>query len=214
MYLKKFASLLLSLVMMLCLCSCGAIATPDADDVNQDVESGAIPLGVVENNVYRNDYFGIRCDLSEHWAFYTEEEILELNGVASKDSGIDWSNAPIIYDMCASHQTNYSTININMEKLSTLTAATLDIKSYLEPQFESIKSGLTNMGYTGVTVEYAKITVDGRQLDGVKVHGVIQGLDFYEVVFCYQKGNYLVNATVGTLQTDTTADVLNTFTLS
>ncbi len=211
---KKFASLLLALMMMLYLCSCGIIGTPDADDVAKDLESGAVSLGVVENNVYRNDYFGIRCDLSEEWAFYSEEEILEMNGVASEGSGIDWSNAPILYDMCATHLTNYSTININMEKLSSLSAATLDIKSYLEPQFDSIKSGLTNMGYTNVTVEYAKITVKGRQYDGAKVHGVIQGIDFYEVIFCYQKGSYLVNVTVGTLQTDTTTDILNTFTIS
>ena len=217
---KKLASLLLALVMMLCLCSCGVMEAinssiaPDADDVSKDVESGAVSLGVVENNVYRNDYFGIRCELSEDWTFYSEEEILELNNVSIDSSGIDWSNAPIIYDMYATHQTNFSSININMEKLSSLAASDLDIKSYLEPQFDAIKSGLTNTGYSNVTVEYAKITVDGRQYDGIKVHGDIQGIDFYEVIFCYRKGNYLVNTAVATLQTDTTAEMLSAFTIS
>ena len=37
--------------------------------------------------------------------------------------------------------------------------------------------------------------------------------EFYEIVFSFQKGNYIANVTVGTLKTDTTADLLECFTV-
>lgn len=214
---KKLLCLFMAIIMLTGLCGC-----LDNQDVRGEINSGGqeeeeskFSLGQTADNTYKNDYLGISCTLPSDWVFYTDEEILELNnivaGTVDEDIAKALENANIIYDMYATNPNDYSNINVNLEKLSAVQIATADLKELLEAQFDGIKSTFSNMGYTDINIAYEKITVDGKEFDGAKITAKIQGVDFHSVVFCFKKGLYLANVSLGSIQTDKTAEILSYF---
>ena len=122
-------------------------------------------------------------------------------------------NAPIIYDMFASCQTNGSSININLEKLNAVQVIGLDIKQTIEAQIDTIITAYENMGYTDTQVEYQKMTVDGKEFDSLCLTAQIEGIDFYAHIFTFRKGSYLANVTLCSMGTDTTDTIVSYFTV-
>lgn len=215
---KRLLGLLLTMMLLVSLCSCsgdteirGEISTTPSNEPD-------FSLGKTENNRYRNDYLGISCTLPSDWVFYTDEQILEINNIAldSFEGNIAEAikNAPILYDMYATNPNDLSSTNINIEKLSAIQLLTLDLKANLESQFPALKTSFANMGYTNVQIVYQKVTVDGKEYDGMRATAQIQGIDFYTVSFCVKKGSYLVSINVTSFQTDKTATLLSYFSVS
>lgn len=203
---KKIFCLLLVAVMLFSLCGCfGNEKGPE------------FSLGKTENSTYKNDFLGISCTLPADWVFYTDEQILALNNmvgeVLDEEAAARLEQANIVYDMYAATRDAAKNININMEKLNALQLVSLNIKQTLEAQIGSIKSAYQNMGYTDIHVEYQKVTVDGKEFDGLVLTAKIQGFDFYATIFTFKKSNYLANVTVCSLQTDATKAILGYFTV-
>ena len=225
---KKIICLLLILVMLTGLCGC--FGGQEVEDIRGDIVDGnTIPdtqpqeeepefsMGKATENTYRNDFLGISCTLPEQWAFYSEEQILQMNNyvgtVIDEDVAQQLKDAAIIYDMCAVNEAEGYSINVNLEKLNALQLIGLDIKQNLEAQIDTILSSYESMGYTDTTVTYAKIQVDGQEFDGLKLYGKIQGLDFFLEVFTFRKGSYLANVTVSSFETDQNETILSYFTI-
>ncbi len=223
---KKILCLLLASLMLLSLCSC--FGGKDEDEVRGEIVSGdkqntddekapEFSLGSVASNTYNNDFLGLSCTLPSEWTFYSEAEILEINNIAGEfydeDVKKQLENATVIYDMYAVVAEKGNNINVNLEKLNVLQAAAVNIKTTLESQIDIIKSSYENMGYTDVEIAYQKITVDGKELDGLKFSAKIQGIGFYGLCFTFLKENYLANVTLSTLQTDNTSEILGYFKL-
>ncbi len=174
-------------------------------------------IGVVTSNTYSNKFLGLSCTLPSKWVFYTDEQMLQLNNIASEflddEAKKQLENATIIYDMYAIVEADGSTINVNLEKLNAVQALSLNIKASLEAQIDTIKTAYENMGYTDIDIFYEKVTVDGKELDGLKINAKIQGIDFYGVCFAFKKSNYFANTMICTLLTDETESILNCFKL-
>lgn len=226
---KKFLCLFLSIMMLISLFGCFGGNEPD--DVRGDIsgETGAqstgsneekpeFSLGTATNNTYTNAFLGMSCTLPAEWVFYTDEQILEINNivgdVVDEDIAERLENADIIYDMFATYETEGSSINVNLEKLSALQLISLDIKQILEAQIDTIKTAYENMGYTDTNVAYEKITVDGKEFDGLTITAKILGIDFYATIFAFAKGNYLANVSICSIETDKTDAILSYFTLA
>ena len=107
---KKFLCLFLAVVLLASLCGCfGGNGT---DDVRGDIASEStiqnenepeFSLGKATSNTYNNDFLGISCTLPTEWAFYTDEQILELNNIVGtivdEDIAERLKNANTIYDI-------------------------------------------------------------------------------------------------------------------
>ena len=161
-------------------------------------------LGQFNGGTYRNDFLGLSCTLPGDWMFYTDEQMKQLNNITGdvlgKDLAEQLKNATIIYDMQAQHVTDGSTIGVNMEKLAALQIVALNIKENLEAQIPTIENTYAQMGFTDVKVKYEKVTVDGKEFDGISLTAKIQNVDFAMVLFTFKKANYLANVSIGTLQ--------------
>ena len=231
---KKNKGLIIGIVagVLVVLAAIGAIAQKAAqnqgygnDDVRGDIISGdnnasqetepEFSMGKAANGVYKNDFLGLSCTLPAGWEFYSDEQIKEMNNITADFYTEEFSqqiqNATIIYDMLAVNTENNSSINLNLEKLNPLQMIGLDIKQVLESQFDTIKTTYENMGYTGVDVQYKKVSVDGKELDGLVTTANIQGVNLYCVLFSFPKGSYLANVSITTIQTDTTQQILDCF---
>lgn len=231
---KKFICSLLAILMLLSLCACGSV--DDSSDIRGEIIDGNIvpettdpvetdppeteasfSFGKATGNTYQNDFLGLSCTLPEDWAFYSEQQILEMNNLAGEyldeDAAKLLENANIIYDMMALKQEDGSNISVNLEKLTALQLLSLDIKALLEAQIDLIVSTYENMGYTDVQVVSEKVTVDGEEYDSLRISAKIQGVDFYSTAFAFLKGNYLANITVSSLVEDNTAAYLSYLTI-
>ncbi len=243
---KKLFCLLLAAILVMSLWGCvpnpenlrGEIETPSSsgeldgesqtpsssenfsdDDETPPTTSGSeLSLGKTENNRYYNDYFGISCTLPSDWAFYTDEEIRELNNLAmdSFDEDITEAleNATIIYDMFAQDSYGFSSTNVTMEKLTATQTVFLDLKENIEALLPAMEQSYANMGYTNIQTAYTKVTVGGKEYDGMTVSAQIQGIDVYSVSFCYKRAYYLVNINVTSFITDETETLLGCYTIS
>ena len=160
---KKAACLFLAVIMLTGLCGC--LAENGTDDVRGNVVSGnnsqnaqepELSLGKTENNTYNNEFLGLSCTLPSDWVFYTDEQILELNNIIGDVLGEEIAqqlkNANVIYDMVASSQTEGSSLNVTLEKLSAVQMINLDIKQALEAQFDTMKSSYQNMAQLSHTL--------------------------------------------------------------
>lgn len=212
---KKFLCLFLTIILVAGLCACGGNG-----DVRGETPAESTPefsLGGTNNNTYKNDFLGISCTLPSEWVFYTDEQILELNNIVGdvidEDIAEQLKNAKIIYDMYVTEPGVGNSINVNMEKLNALQIVGLNIKNTLEAQMDTIRDAYTGMGYTNINIGYQKVTVDGKEFDGMRVTANYQGVNLYLTVFTFLRGSYLANVTVSSLQTDITDTILGYFTV-
>lgn len=214
---KKLLCVLLAAVLTVSLWACSG----DEDirgEVTTDPTDPQFSLGTTTNNTYKNNYLGLSCTLPSDWAFYTDEQIRELNNFTGDMAGEDFQNAvesaDVIQDMYASYLGGIATVNVTMQKLNALQIAGLDMKAVLEAQFPTIKEAFENMGCTNVQMKYEKITVNGKEFDGATLEATISGIPLYETLVCFVKGRYYATVTVCTLQSNDTANLLNQFTFS
>lgn len=187
---------------------------PSASTAPQETEP-EFSMGKSENGVYKNDFLGLTCTVPAGWEFYTDEQILEMNNITAdyydEDFAQQIQNAAIIYDMFVINSADSSNINVNLEKLNPLQMLTIDIQQVLENQIDTIKSTYENMGYADPQVQYGKVTVDGKELDGLYITATIQGVSMYQTTFAFPKGSYLANVSITTIQTDKTQEILSYF---
>lgn len=229
---KKFLFLFVSIVMMLNICGCtntfdekdvrGEIVDENSNQNTNDTENientedAEFLLGKTKNNKYENDFLGISCTLPSDWVFYTEEQILALNNIAfdyfDEETSEILKNATIIYDMYATNMRDGSNMNINLEKLNAIQVKNLDIKQVLESQIDRLKTGLQNMGYTDINIEYEIVNVDDRLIDGLKITGKISNTDYYGYALSFKKGNYLANISISSFQKDKFDTILGYYT--
>lgn len=214
---KKLFSMLLAVAMMLSLCLCFAACGNLVPEQILPSEEPEISMGSYSGNTYRNDFLGLSCTVPEGWEFYSEEQLLELNGFVgeyvSEEVQEQLKNANVVFDMFAQHPTEGSSINVNMEKLNAVQLISLDIQETLEAQIPGIESSYQEMGYTDVQVNSQKATIDGKEFDSLFVSAKVNGMDFVLVCFAFRKGNYLVNVSAGTLQMEKLNSLLGCFTL-
>ncbi len=229
---KKIVSVLLAFLMLAALCGCGSgidvnkllnssetASTPSDEPVTSDSDEEAeFSAGKTVNNVYKNDFLGITCTLPSEWVFYTDDQIAKLNNqtvnAMDDDTASLVNQANIIYDMYAQNPNDGSNVNINLEEFTAIQMAVMDVKKTLEGQFDMLKSTYQNMGFSNINIYYDKITVGGKEVDGARLTADINGVNFYAVMFCFKKGNYLANVSLSSIQTNRTADILNCFNFS
>ncbi len=236
---KKLLSVCLVLIILISCCACGADsndvrgeiipggqnaaqptvapetteAIPETTEAAPETTAPQFSFGQTSGNTYVNEFLGLSCTLPAEWIFYTDEEILALNNLVGENLDADVAelvqNANIIYDMYASIPNTGCSININLEKISAMQMLTLDIQQVLQSQISMIESTYSNMGYTNTTARYEKVTVDGKEYDGLYVSATINGVNFYSVTFSFVKGTYMANVGVSSLAEDTTGEILS-----
>ena len=149
------------------------------------------------------------------WVFYSEEQIMQLNNFAFDyfdENALEMiQNATIVYDMYAVSQTSGGNVNANLEKIDASLIEKLDLKQTLESQFGVVENAYKNMGASEFSIQYEKITVDGKEFDGMSLSAKISGRTYYTKCFVYKNGTYLVNVTSGAYSESELADIINRF---
>ena len=115
---------------------------------------GSTPTrGVIEGNVYTNDYVGFTFTKPSSWRFYTDEEIAaQMNMAADQLLGDNFKEAlknnPAIYDMMAVDSATGNNINIVYENLKKSFSSNISVEKYIE----ALKNQLASV--SGMTVTF------------------------------------------------------------
>lgn len=201
---KKIFTILIILALALCIVACG-------DDDNKDGglfgKGKSFTFGKTNENVYESSYIGLGFNLPENWSFSDEDELNSLSGIIAdrvdKNIAKQLENATIIYDMMAKSSENGDTVLVIFEKLSPAITGNYTVEELLKNQISMIKSQMKNLGYTTVDVEYAKITVDGRELDGLKTPLSGGGITQTQVNFsAFTDDGYMLGVTCSKVKGD------------
>lgn len=196
---KKSASLVALLMVVVMLCACGT-----GSDLSSDNSSASFALGKVVDNQYTNEFLGITCTLDEKWTFYTDEQIKEVNNITAdmldEDIAEQLENANFVYDMMASTESGAS-VSVNIENLG-LSGVAMTAETYLSMQIDSLKTSLEQMGFSNVVIENKTYDFAGNSEEGLYVHASVNGVTFEEAVVVLKRGMRFANISVGTVGGD------------
>lgn len=186
---KRLFTLLLTLAMILSLAACSQPPEPE------------FTLGTVSGLTYENSFIGIGCTLDSEWTYYSEEQIKEMNNIASDMAGEEFKeqvkNATIVYDMLAVHSNPLRNININLEKVDPVQLALIDLADNLEKSFPSIEQAMKNMGYTNIVHEISKVKIGDEEFDCLNNEAEINGIKIYQTVISIKCHGYIASISIG-----------------
>ena len=149
---KRATTLLLALVMVFTLAAISPAAMAEDN----------FGTGTIEDNVYWNETMKIGCALDETWYFYSEEEIMETNGLTADmlEGKIAEmiENGGAITDMFAQNMETGATLNVVFERVSLANSLLYNEKNYIEASTATVEEALTQMGIEDVafTVQEAE----------------------------------------------------------
>ncbi len=206
---KKTISLLLAMLLLL--------AMPMAAFAEDD----SFAAGSIDENSYWNESLRLGCTLDDDWYFYTDEEILEVNGAAADLLKDDLAEAVResgqMMDMMAMNMETGDNVNINLERLSLANSLMIDEETYVELSMEQLPTALEQMGLSDVTIEAGTIEFAGEEHACLRISGymIIDGLEeplsLYETMAIVKNGRTIIVITACSYWEDTTEDILAAF---
>ena len=202
---KRATTLLLALVMVFTLAAISPAAR--AED--------SFGTGTIQDNVYWNETMKIGCALDENWYFYSEEEILEVNGMTAE--ALDGEIAEIIEsggtltDMFAQSMKTGATLNVVFERVSLANSLFYNEKNYIEASIPTVEEALAQMGIEDVVCTIQDMAFLGETHCVMMITGQYSGVPIYEQVAVVKDGRNFVVVTVFSVLEGEAEEVLSCF---
>ena len=193
---KKILSLVLVIVMMAALVGCG----------------GGVELtrGVVEGDLYKNEFLGISFTKPSSWVYSTDEEIAAAVNVAAdtllndnlKDA---LENNPTIYDMMVVDTITRTNLNVGFENLSKTMSSNITVEQYVD----ALKDQLSKVSSMTVTFRDDLETVKLGETEFTKCvcETKMSGVTMTQVYYLRKIDNYMAFVIVTITNGYTVADI-------
>ncbi len=222
---KKLLSFLLVFVMLFSVAACGndtnvrgeiTYNTPDVQQEQIKEPEPEFSLGTTVGNTYENKFIGLGIELDSDWSFKSDKEIRELNNIATDLLGDEYEekiqDADLIYDMFAQNTTDFSNINVILEKHGKGKFDEAALLKLLETWLPEIEEMLTSMGFQDIKESYVTVTeIDGKRFPSTIIHSTIGETDFYQVQICKKVGEYLATITISSYDETTLKNITDRF---
>ena len=202
---KRATTLLLALVMVFTLATISPAAR--AED--------SFGTGTIQDNVYWNETMKIGCQLDETWYFYSEEEILEVNGMAAEalEGAISEmiENGGTITDMFAKNLETGATVNVVFERVSLANSLLYNEKSYIEAGIPTLEDAFAQMGIEDVAFTTQEMEFMGETHCVLLITGMYSGVPIYEQLAVVKDGRNFTVVTVVSVMEGEAEKVLSSF---
>lgn len=202
---KKTFAFLMALVMVLSL----AAISPAARATDE------MELGSVSDNVYWNETIKVGCKLDSNWYFYTQEEILKVNGTTADmlegDLAEMMKEGGSLTDMFAENQETAANVNVVIQQLSLTESLMIDEKNYLEVSIPMLEEGLIQIGLEDVKIVQNEREFLGGEHQSLEITGSIGDFSVYETMVAMKSGRTIVLVTVFTADKTELEDILGSF---
>ena len=179
---KRATILLLALVMVFTLAAISPAARAEDN----------FGTGTIQDNVYWNETMKIGCALDETWYFYSEEEIMETNGMTADmlEGKIAEmiENGGAITDMFAQNLETGATVNVVFDRVSLPDSLLYNEKSYIDASTATLEEALTQMGIEDVAFTVQEAEFLGETHTILQITGLYSGVPVYEQVAVVKDG--------------------------
>lgn len=202
---KRATTLLLALVMVFTLAAISPAAMAEDN----------FGTGTIEDNVYWNETMKIGCALDETWYFYSEEEIMETNGLTADmlEGKIAEmiENGGAITDMFARNLKTGATLNVVFERVSLANSLLYNEKNYIEASTATVEEALTQMGIEDVAFTVQEAEFLGETHCAVLITGLYSDVPVYEQVAVVKDGRNFIVVTIFSVLEGEAEEVLSCF---
>lgn len=206
-----------------------APAEAPTEEMVLDEETAAL-MGSAEGNVYTNDYFGVTFAPPEDWHFYTQQELLEQQGLAAERfEGTEiGDDIRTIMDSEGGFSVMMAEKNGGIQNVNALVESLPGQAQYLsegelldlvEKDLGLEEGGdMTAMGLEGATLSRNTFAFAGQEHEALRVDytDTSMGIDlpmYIQMVFIMGQ-DYVLQITITTVFEDQTADVGAMFTVA
>ena len=202
---KRATTLLLALVMVFTLAAISPAARAEDN----------FGTGTIQDNVYWNETMKIGCALDETWYFYSEEEIMEANGLTAdmlegKISEMI-ENGGAITDMFAQNLETGATLNVVFERVSLPDSLLYNEKNYIEASIPTVEEALTQMGIEDVAFTVQEAEFLGETHTVLQITGLYSGVPIYEQIAVVKDGRNFIVVTIFSVMEGEAEEVLSCF---
>ncbi len=195
--LKSMLVILLTASMLFVLSGCGnqeeKKATNDDEKANveQEDKTTDFSMGSWSDNVYTNDFLGLKFKLPAGWKYSSDEEIAEMMNLGTELLNDDQKAAAEVsklnsaYYMVANDPNTGDNISIISEK-PAMEVTTEFYINQLKTQLSSVDSIRYEIGET------SKETVAGKEYDTLTVNASMSGVKMTQRYYIYKVDKYVV----------------------
>lgn len=148
-------------------------------------------IGKWEDNVYTNDFLGLKFNLPDDWTHYSKEEMAEIMNLGSElledeqKAASEIAKLNSAYYMMASDPNTGSSIAVMSEK------STMDYTT--EFYINQLKGQLTSVSSIKYTVEgTSKEKVGDNECDALTVSATVSGIKTTQRYYIYKIDNYFI----------------------
>lgn len=171
--------------------------------------------GTIQDNVYWNETMKIGCALDETWYFYSEEEIMEANGLTAdmlegKISEMI-ENGGTLTDMFAQNLKTGATVNVVFERVSLANSLLYNEKSYIEASTATLEEALAQLGIEDVACTIQEAEFMGQTHMILQITGQYSGVPVYEQVAVVKDGRNFTVVSVFSMLEGEAEEVLSCF---
>lgn len=202
---KRATTLLLALVMVFTLAAISPAARAEDN----------FGTGTIQDNVYWNETMKIGCALDETWYFYSEEEILEVNGMTAEalegEIAEMIENGGSITDMFAQNLETGATLNVVFQRVSLADSLLYNEKNYIEASIPTVEEALTQMGIEDVAFTVQEAEFLGETHTILQITGLYSGVPIYEQVAVVKDGRNFIVVTIFSVMEGEAEEVLSGF---
>lgn len=202
---KRATTLLLALVMVFTLAAISPAARAEDN----------FGTGTIQDNVYWNETMKIGCALDETWYFYSEEEIMETNGLTADmlEGKIAEmiENGGAITDMFAQNLKTGATVNVVFERVSLANSLLYNEKNYIEASTATLEEALTQMGIEDVAFTVQEAEFLGETHTILQITGLYSGVPIYEQIAVVKDGRNFIVVTIFSVMEGEAEEVLSCF---
>lgn len=199
--------------MILLLTGCGDKENVKKEDkekvVEQKQETNAeqekkveFSMGEWNNNVYTNDFLGLKYNMPEGWTYSSDEEIAKMMSIGAEMLNNDQKNLAEIaelngvYYMVAKHPTKGNNVNIFSEKQLT----DITTKDYIE----ALKTQLLALQSMKYEVEgTSKEKIGNIEVDTLTLNVEASGIKIMQKYYIYKIDKYMVGIIATSLDGET-----------
>lgn len=196
--------ILLATSMLFVLTGCGEKKVENNSVTNdqQEEQKVEISMGNWNNNVYTNDFLGLKFNLPEGWTYSSDEEIAEMMNLGAEllnddqKAAAELAKLTSVTYVVANNPNTGNNVTIMSEK-PAMEVTTEYYINQLKTQLAAVESINYEIG------NISKETVADREYDTLTVTANVSGIELTQKYFVYKMDEYFVCLLITTTNGDT-----------
>lgn len=184
-------------------------------------------IGKTEDNIYTNDFFGVKYTGNDEWRLLNEEQLATISSsikdvLTNEDAKTALDNGKTSIIMYAVARDRAKNASLTVEKHEINNTQDADMDAFLDKSVASLTENLPNQGFSDLEVTKTEVTFCGEPTKAIRLKAKYNvkdaadpsktvEKDIYETMIYLFRGSYSGCVTATSFNEDNTGEVLKMF---